>query len=671
MAEYDVEARPPTDRTLNRIQARRLAALTGVPAAELADRTIAELADELRWRVDPRWFLFERVCGRVVKVDPGTGLKYPVPGATVDVLDVDCDWLWFFPVGWPWSWVYPWGFCEIETLATTTTDACGNFCVWIPLFDIDWVLRWRRERICFPDLLRRPSIEDLLRHVHGDVAVERPFPPNPNPPDPAPLISVLSDRPDVVSAIGAGTAARLQAAAVASQGVGASARGLRGLLAGPAFSQPVPPPLDAQLRRLHERGGHAELAERMSLDAARVEKLDLARWHGPYLRCFDVFVPEWFPVLDVPDITIQVTQDTDADGDQEVIYDHAFGVPWSIPTPDLELDAAPFALALPSPGCGPDIACTDTPAIQTVGLMPIDPGFVEGTHGFATRPNRSRPLGHFTDPPTYPSTTPFAGTLQLYGCAAVAGADRYRILSEYAPGDGLSGLPAFGAQQPLKEQWHVYRFGPFVDLLQQPDPDGWYPILDDTWWPQHLLMNWNPGAMGSYRLTLEAGHAAGGGVAVVASAAPVVLYVDDSSPTVWWNLLQWRYQGDVGWTTLPFVCPLIARDPTRAVEVQVGITASAPHLRQVVVQAGGCGGASPAPSLVEHWHTSEVDNAWTDATIYTIPAHAAPGCYGWTVVASSRAFSPAGDDDGLAVDWWYDPMRIYVTPSLSVAVVDA
>jgi hypothetical protein len=34
-----------------------------------------------------------------------------------------------------------------------------------------------------------------------------------------------------------------------------------------------------------------------------------------------------------------------------------------------------------------------------------------------------------------------------------------------------------------------------------------------------------------------------------------------------------------------------------------------------------------------------------------ISAYAPAGCYGWTVNASSRAFNPAGDNNGLALDW--------------------
>src|SRR5689334_1446029 len=164
-AEKTAMARQPDDVALNPIQAKRLAALTRIPAEELAERTVAELAGALRWRINPDLLLFELVCGQVVKPDPATGLKYPVPGATVNVFDTDCDWIWFFPPGWPWGWIFPIGLCESELLATTTTDECGKFCVWIPRFDIDWILTWRSERICFPDLFRRPSAADLLGRV--------------------------------------------------------------------------------------------------------------------------------------------------------------------------------------------------------------------------------------------------------------------------------------------------------------------------------------------------------------------------------------------------------------------------------------------------------------------------------------------------------------------------
>jgi hypothetical protein len=657
----------PDEIALNKIQAKRLSGLTGLPADQLQGESIATLRERLRWRINPDWFLFELVCGQVVKVDPSTGLKYPVPGATVNVQDVDCDWLWYFPPLWPWAWAFRWDFCEIETVATTVTDACGKFCVWVPRFDIDWILEWRKERICLPDLLQRPSVGDLVGQIG---VIQQRFPPNPNPPDPA---GILSQRTDLVTAIGAGTAYRLQALAGARTG-GSLNRTLGSVLAGHAFSRSVPPPLSHDLKQLHREGQHHVVGERLGLDAARAEKLDLANYYGPFQRCHDIYFPEWLPIIDVPDIRFQVTQDIDADSDQEVIYDGAFDVSWTLPVANVELDAADFALASPSPGCGPEFPCSDTAALQMVGLMPINSGFLDSPSGFATRPNPARASGHESGTPTYPSTAPFGGTLQLYGCVHVGDAQYYRIMSQFAPGDGLSGTPVFGSAQPMREQWHMYQFIPaFVDMVQAPvNSDGWYPILDDTWNPIHLLMNWNTGAMGTYHLTLQLGKMMGGNIQhQPADDAPAVtFFIDNNYPTVVISISQWREVGGA-WNPLPPVCPVIPRTPGTAVEVEVDVSVTAPHMRSVVISAGGCGGVGPAPASVDHWHVNENDNSFTNSTIYTIPAAAPAGCYGWAVNASSRAFNPCGDNDGLGLDWYYDPEYIYVTPQQSVAVVDA
>ena len=71
----------PDKRPLTKIQAERLAALTGLQAGELVKRSPADLAEKLKWVVDPQLFFFRRICGRVVKKDPGTGKDMPVPFA--------------------------------------------------------------------------------------------------------------------------------------------------------------------------------------------------------------------------------------------------------------------------------------------------------------------------------------------------------------------------------------------------------------------------------------------------------------------------------------------------------------------------------------------------------------------------------------------------------------
>ena len=114
---------PPDERKLTKIQASRLAALADVKVEEIESLTHAKLIDRLKWKVDPNLFLFRRVCGKVVKKDPITGIEYPVPYATVIVEDTDCHLISYFPKPWPWGWFFPFH-CHREVLATTKTDAC-------------------------------------------------------------------------------------------------------------------------------------------------------------------------------------------------------------------------------------------------------------------------------------------------------------------------------------------------------------------------------------------------------------------------------------------------------------------------------------------------------------------------------------------------------------------
>ena len=106
----------PDEIKLTARQAMRLSQLTGVDAKNLQGHTIAELSKDLRWRINPDYFLFRRICGQVVKTDPITGIDLPVPFATVNVYDTDCDFLGYFPIDLPWAWFYP-IFCFRELIA--------------------------------------------------------------------------------------------------------------------------------------------------------------------------------------------------------------------------------------------------------------------------------------------------------------------------------------------------------------------------------------------------------------------------------------------------------------------------------------------------------------------------------------------------------------------------
>ena len=131
MNTHDTKSETPDRMPLNSIQADRLSALTGIKASEFAGLSVSEITSRFQWQIDPELLFFRRICGQVVKVDPVTGVQYPVPYATVYAEDTICSLLGLFPVEVPWSWFFPFH-CVTEVLAETTTDACGNFCIWVP-----------------------------------------------------------------------------------------------------------------------------------------------------------------------------------------------------------------------------------------------------------------------------------------------------------------------------------------------------------------------------------------------------------------------------------------------------------------------------------------------------------------------------------------------------------
>jgi hypothetical protein len=99
----------------------------------------------------------------------------------------------------------------------------------------------------------------------------------------------------------------------------------------------------------------------------------------------------------------------------------------------------------------------------------------------------------------------------------------------------------------------------------------------------------------------------------------------------------------------------------------------ASHLRSFRLDAYGCGAGIPvrtsALSSVQHWHMTPADNAGIRAATYGIEAAAAAGAYTFVIEADSRAFNPSGGDGGHLANWNYDPVYMYVTPSISIAVV--
>jgi hypothetical protein len=683
--------------------ARRLSAMSDVPADQLRGLTVAEAAAKFRFEIDPQLFLFRKVCGEVVKTDPVTGVDYPVPFATVKVEDTDSSLLGFFPSAAIWSWFFPF-FSHREVIATTRTDACGKFCVWIPRWDIDWVLRFRRERHCFPIIFDRPTLRELI-----DDLIPREIPPFPKP-DPGPLREF--DRARLIATVehslGRDIAVRL-ARTQSQLGFGASTVGVNASLDAPAALPNLQPPLPAELKKLRQLSSetidrtHAAdavhpavhtLASHLKLNAQDLRGLDLRRYIGPFKRCFDVFVPEWVPILDVPDITFQVLQDTDGDGDEEQIYGESyFQVRWDAnPVSPVTIHAWPNALA--GVACGPtNIPCGNVPAIVMAGRLPVtgDPTVYDTANGYAVRTNRPHPSGLFSDPLPNPSAaSPLAGVLSLYGCNRTnPGATHYRLVYKYSNDNGAtftSFTPFVGLSWPL---YRISNLGVGEWHWPSADAAGWYPLTlpagNNPWLPQDLLLDWPSYsfANGRYVVKLELGT---GGVVVPPTSAEVAFNVDNGAPGGP-IAVAWSFSAAGPFTPLDGICPVVRRHTTPLdVYFRVTLDASARHLRSAQLWATGCGAgdfafmsgtggaqAAPGSTTYQHWHQNPGDNDQVLQVIYKLPSTAAEGTYSFGAHVSSRAFSPTGYDGGhlYVPAWQYDPDFIYIDPSVSFSVFNA
>jgi hypothetical protein len=678
--EADLSERPrPEKRKVTERQAAYLAEVTGSPHAELVGRAIGDLPEAIGSKIDPTLLLFRRVCGRVVKLNPVTGELEGVPNATVHVEDTDCSFLGFFPVEgpWiPWWWFWPL-FCQREEIATVVTDSCGRFCVSIPRWDIDRILRFRLERVCFPEIYR-PTIRDLL-----DFLKPRPIPPiPPGPgPDPPPFAGLDRELLEQAGGLFGRTSLERLTQLGEPRRFGEQVRGLNTLLDEPAFVEPIPPPLDDEaLKRIED----LDLGERLSDRYEKAPKFDLAELRpieaiGPFIRCRDVLVSEWEYFFDVPDITFRVTQDVDFDGDEEEIYSEAFfDVRWNagaIPSPTLKASA----IARSSPICeGPDpLPCGNQPAIVTVGLMPLAATHHDNGTGHAIRVNRPRLGGLFSGTPQNPGQAPYAGTLQLHGCHHIAGAVYYRLLYSY---QGGTEVPFLGLE------WYPPKLtGPPWWFHAVPDGAGWYEVLPEAQlvFP-HWLLNWPTTASafpnGQYDVRLELADAGKTQLAGPAGLSPQVRFtIDKTVPSAGFSQLRWR---QVGASTFPpqnvfnwpFVCIVVRRPAGADIELELDWSAGAVHFRSASLSATGCGGGNPTPvgaqSTREHWHENAGDNSFNRTAQYTLPGTLPQGSYSFSIDAYTRAFNAAGDGGGPATNWFADYGYIRVNPGFSISVIN-
>jgi hypothetical protein len=684
----------PDKRPLTKSQANRLASITGINATELTGMTVADISEKFRWEINPELLLFRRVCGQVVKTDPTTGVDLPVPFATVNVYDTDCDFLGYFPDSLPWAWMYP-IFCWRELIATTTADACGNFCVWIPLFDIDWIVRWRLEWECDPIFWIKPTISDLIRRLH--VVEGEPNPVIPHGPGPVSLAALTKDggrtlrRATELLGADRGTQVQLAVRNAVSTGKSSVARTI---LDQPAFSKPFPPPISNKLVELHNRfrkEGPKFLSSHLGKARDGGHSLDLQRYVGPFLRwnCHLELAEEIVPIFEVPDISFEVTQDVDGDGDQEVIYsDGYFDAGWG-PGPLGNVILHASQIAVTSPACGPmnTIDCAADGSglgIVSASLMPLSgpaagTPYYDPTTGYGERVNPPHADGAIraSVPADRPATAPFARTLLLRGCNQVAGGAFYRLLYKYNGG---------GEVRFLNLSWPTFRPLGSTPVWVSPDVNGWYPILPDpgNWLVPYLLLAWptTSFADGDYEVRLEIGDAAKGHVAY---SSAVKFKVDNSSPVASFTSLAWRVAqdntlpcSDPSWTPLPLQCPVVRRNAGDNIEFCVMWQASATHMRDAALSAYGCGAPSAVLQLktsddsVAHWHTGPADNSVAQSAIFRLNyASDNQGAYGFEITAYGRTFDP-GDTTGYVADWLYDIAWTGGTlANLPIAVVNA
>src|SRR6478752_1036356 len=696
----------PEDRPLSELQGRRLAALSGLDVKVLAGQSVAQLADKLRWQLDPNWLFFRRICGRVVKKDPLTGVEYGVPFATVFVEDTDCSFISYFPTGSRYVWHYP-VFCHREVIGSVKTDACGYFCVLVPRFQIDWILRWRSERICFPIIFNRPNLDDLVRELP-------PHRVGPGP-DPGPERGLPTFTPAVLRSLGDGETARLARELGQKQSartLGASNQLESSLLSRRQFDRELPPPLPAEFRKALSGHGvvaakgasaadgvRAAIAAKVGLDAhsKQLAKFDTQRFIGPFLRCFDILLPEWQLILDVPDITFRVTQDTDGDGNEETIYSEGyFDVRWNAGNlPNVTLVAS--SIAKDARFCSPRQPhddCSTDPTIVTAGLMTVtDATYFDASNGYAIRPNRPSADGINPHAPNlvdaHIAQTPFCGAVQLYGCVDLQGAKYYRILHSVDNGGSYSAIT--GAA------WNNYSTLDGDPIPISPDTNGWYEVnpidpITHAAVPRanlefpNMILDWTaPNGKNVVKISI-----ANAAKVQLAESVPVALQVDNTAPSAPFdpsNWLAWKFAGDPDstLTVLGLNCPLIQRGATpRDIEVVFRVTVSADHLRDATLGVLGCNhDPSSGPTLTftqqpdplnnpSHWYTTPTDNSVELYQRYFLDADAKPGCYTFHCKANSRAINPSGSngENQIPPDWYKDEVYIYAWPSVSVAVVN-
>ncbi|PHQ38909.1 hypothetical protein DJ69_09085, partial [Halorubrum persicum] len=463
------------------------------------------------------------------------------------------------------------------------------------------------------------------------------------------------------------------------------------LLDRPAFPEPPEPPLPEGFLRPDPEERLELLGDEVPVDPEVIAAIDPDRIVGPFLRCRDVFVPEWRTFVDVPDITFRVTQDVDGDGTQEPIYSEGFfDVRWDEGgSVNVELVADDDANSIPTcDGLTPENVECETPSIESIGLLSTDSSLYDDSSGYARRINRPKPTGPSASRPD--GTAPFAGTLQLHGCHRFEEASYYRVLYSY---DG-------GAERPFTgHEWHVPAIGRDPVHVQPTGTDGWYPILDipylESYYDETLndnpllfpfwVLNWNTRGYrnGTYDVRLQLADSNMDPLSTSAAASSIT--VDNRAPNLDISRLDWapwpesRSEPPEGWNDITESCPRIERPPGEDIGIRVTFRAWGEHFRSVRASAHGCGrnptlikpSSGGSSNSYSYWHQSTSNRSHKQTLVFKLPATYQQGVYRIRLRGVSRAFNPAGGGPGPSKDWEYDNDHIDSHLNRLISVSDA
>lgn len=623
-------------------------------------------------RIPDYFFNFVRVCGKVVKKDPKTGETCAVPGAVVKLYDVDFNFLSWSPVDWElFSWIYPF-FIRRELLTTTTTNSCGEFCVFVPRFEIDAIIRWRKKLVCYPDFLLPIRWKDIIDKVPSLIGKT---PIGPIGPDPGPIermglsqkMGIRADGFTDMSKLVSGSSSPLlsRTAMASTRSLGA----MTNLSSSKLFSNHMAPP----------KGLNADSISKRLRDPKHVEAIlnvkPLMRW-----RCTTYYEPEIEFYYDVPDLSFEVTQKIN--GTDQIIYETGLlDIMWDLSGDLNNVVLEANELAYCSPLCDYTPPTCTSSGLVGVGILPIDPMFID-SDGYAKRANRPKPLinplnpalGIVSDASRPDAKSPFCSTLFIAGCPDLEASAKYYKLYYQRDGDPV--------EHYFSEAWDMWKIDTTEIVHVVPDGAGFYQILSpgDNYFPYHLVLNWPTGgyANGKYRLQLELFDGAKNSLG---RKNNVFLYVDNNAPTI---LLPNGIQitGDMGTnkTFIPGVdagCLTLTRKKGETLTVVIKTNISCSNLRDYGASLAWCSGSvvadvdgySPSHpwSPSTYWHQAVDDNAVSQTLRFVIPPSAPQGGFYIYIEARARAQRAL---EGLETSWYVDPLYIWTPFTYPFAVID-